>query len=238
MKECREIRNYLPDFLSDRVSPEDRRVIEEHLALCRSCQAEAAEQTRAFIALKQSEAPLPPEAYWQNFLPRLHERLEKRKARGLGYEIGQESRPWIYKVLIPSVALVATIFILTRIDFVPESQPVSFFGETRPRPAIRDGQSISELRQIVQEMNVSEMQEATATSPTVLIPEPVSRVEAVLTHDEETSQVLSSLIAVSSDELDRFQQATLSGSTGTGLEDLNDEEVETVIMRLQGAGAQ
>ena len=221
MKECREIRNYLPDFLSDRVSPEDRRVIEEHLALCRSCQAEAAEQTRAFIALKQSEAPLPPEAYWQNFLPRLHERLEKRKARGLGYEIGQEFRPWIYKVLIPSVALVATIFILTRIDFVPESQ-----------------QSISELRQIVQEMNVSEMQEATATSPTVLIPEPVSRVEAVLTHDEETSQVLSSLIAVSSDELDRFQQATLSGSTGTGLEDLNDEEVETVIMRLQGAGAQ
>ena len=238
MKDCREIQNHLPDFLLGRVSGEDGRVIEEHLAPCQSCQAVAPELLRTLNLLKESETFLPSESYRQNFLPRLHERIEERKRSGLVYGLGRQFRPWIQKVLIPSAALVATIFILTRIPFVPKNEPVPPLGETRPRPAIRDGQSASELRQLVQEMNANEMWEATETSPSDLMPEPETRVGAVLAHDEETRQALSSFVAVSSDELDRFQQATLLGFTGTGLEDLNDEEVETVITRLEGAGTQ
>ena len=219
MKDCREIQNHLPDYFLGRVSDEDGRLIEEHLAHCQSCQAEAAELDRAFIALKQSETSLPPESYWQNFLPRLHERIEERKRSGLVFGIGRQFGPWIQKVLIPSAALVATIFVLTRIPFVPKP-------------------SSSELRQLVQEMNVNEMWEATETSHSVLMAEPDSRAGAVLAQDEETRQALNSLVAVSSDELDRFQQATLLGFAGTALEDLNDEDAETVITRLEGAGTQ
>ncbi|MBI1805007.1 MAG: zf-HC2 domain-containing protein [Ignavibacteriae bacterium] len=78
-----QVRNILYDYFQDEVSPEERRIVDEHLATCRMC-AEEAREVRAFIVLtgklqKPSEER-PPE-FWEQFTHNVERRISTAKER-------------------------------------------------------------------------------------------------------------------------------------------------------------
>jgi hypothetical protein len=212
-EDCREIRNLLPDFLSHRTSGEEQRAVQDHLERCVSCSEEALALKETFLALEGAKPSIPSETYWTNFLPRLHNRLSEER------RTGRELAPWVHKFLVPSAALIVTILLVSRIGIIPESKD-----------------SFSEVRQVVEQMSASEFHRLAETSSDLLVPESSSRLEAMLPHDEDTRRAINSLIAASSDEFIQLREVNLHGLVDSGLEDLTDEEMETVIERLGGNG--
>jgi anti-sigma factor RsiW len=213
VRDCREIRNLLPEFLSNRGDDEERQAVREHLERCVSCQKESLALKETFKALEGSKKPTLASTYWTNFLPRLHDRLNEERRRK------RELAPWVYKVLVPSAGLLITVFLLSRIGIVP-----------------KPGESLLVERQLVEQMSSAEFHQLAESSFDPLFPESSSRLETLLPRDEQTLHAINSLIATSSDEVIRLHEASLHGSVDLGLEDLTDEEMEAVIQRLEGDG--
>ncbi len=215
---CEELRNDLPDFLRGRMSAEDRNRIEEHLATCASCREEAASLEKTFSHIAEAPSITPPETYWRNFLPRLHERITERQTRRrVTPNVGPV--PWINRFLIPSAALVATVLILFQIRIVPVEESPS-----------------SELRQIVAQMNAEELQSATKIATQTLIPEPFSHQDVVFNSEEVARPIVDSLLALRSAELEKLAETNLLGLNEIGLESLTEDELKTVLARLEGTG--
>jgi hypothetical protein len=213
LKDCREIKNLLPDFLSNRADVGEQKSVQEHIDRCVSCRQEALALKETFQALERSEASTPSVAYWTNFLPRLRERLG---------EVGgtkQESVPWVTKFLVPAAGLVVAVFLIARIEIVPGSKG-----------------ALSEVRQLVEQMDTAEFQRLAEVSSDPLFPESSSRLEVSLSRDEEARRAINSLIATSGDEVIQLREVSLHGLAETGLEDLTDEEMEAVIHRLESRG--
>jgi hypothetical protein len=213
LKDCRTIRNLLPDFLSNRVDVEEQKAVQEHIGRCVSCRQEALELEETFQALGSSETSIPSAAYWTNFLPRLHERLS---------EVGrtkQESVPWVTKFLVPAAGLMVAVFLIARIEIVPGSKG-----------------SLSEVRQLVEQMDTTEFQRLAEASSDPLFPESSTRLEVSLFRDEEARRAINSLIATSGDEVIQLRDMNLHESVETGLEDLTDEEMDAVVQRLESRG--
>jgi hypothetical protein len=213
LKDCREIKNLLPDFLSNRADVEDQKAVQEHIDHCVSCREEALVLKETFQALEVSEASVPSAAYWTNFLPRLNERLR---------EVGrtkQERIHWVTKFLVPAAGLVVAVVMIARIEIVPGSNG-----------------SLSEVRRVVEQMDSSEVERLAAASSDLLFPESSSRLEATLSRDDEARRAINSFIATSGDEELQLRETSLHGTAETGLEDLTDEEMEAVIQRLESRG--
>jgi len=213
MKNCQEVRELLPEFLSNRADEGEKKVVQEHLERCVACREQSVALRETFDTLGSALAPNPPETYWRNFLPRLHDRLsEERRTR-------PELASWVYRFLVPSAGLLVTILLLGRIGIVPEPN-ASFLAQ----------------RQLVEEMSPREFHQLAESAFDPLFPESSSRLEALLPYDEETGRIINSLIATSSDEVTRVHEANLHGFIDLGLEDLTNEEMEAVIQRLEGNG--
>jgi hypothetical protein len=213
LKDCREIKSLLPDFLSNRTDVKEQKAVQEHIDGCVSCRQEALALKETFQALEGSRTSIPSAAYWTNFLPRLHERLS---------EVGrtkQESAPWVTKFLFPAAGLIVAVVLIARIEIVPGSKG-----------------SLSEVRQLVEQMDTTEFQRLTEASSDPLFPELSSRLEVSLSRDEEAHRAINSLIATSGDEVIQLREVSLHGWVETGLEDLTDEEMEAVIQRLESRG--
>jgi hypothetical protein len=213
MKACREIRYLLPDFVSDRSNEEENESVQEHLERCSSCREEGLLLKQTFKAVASSHTSIPPEAYWTNFLPRLHDRLSERK------KTRRDLAPSVKKFLLPSAGLVVTILLLSLTGVVPKPK----------------GSLLAE-RQLVRQMDTAEFYQLAESSVDPLFPESSSRLEALLPQGEETRRAINSLIAPSSDEVVQLHEASVRDLTDTGLDDLTDEEMELVLQRLGGDG--
>jgi hypothetical protein len=213
MKACREIRYLLPDSVSGRTNEEENKSVREHLERCSSCSEEVLVLKQTFEAVTSSRTSIPPETYWTNFLPRLHNRLsDGRKTR-------RDLAPWVSKFLLPSAGLVVTILLLSLTGVVPEPK----------------GSLLAE-RQLVRQMDTTEFSQLVESSVDPLFPESSSRLEALLPQGDETRQAINSLIAPSSDEVVQLREAGVRDLTDVGLDDLTDEEMELVLQRLGGNG--
>jgi hypothetical protein len=213
MKACREIRYLLPDFVSNRSNEEENESVQEHLEHCSPCREEVLLLKQAFEAVASSRTSIPPEAYWTNFLPRLHDRLSD------GRKTGRELAPLVNKFLLPSAGLVVTILLLSLTGVVPEPK-----------------RSLLAERQLVRQMDTTEFYQLAESSLDPLFPESSSRLEALLPQGDETRRAINSLIAPSSDEVVQLREGGVRDLTDTGLDDLTDEEMELVLQRLGSGG--
>jgi hypothetical protein len=213
MKVCREIRDLLPDFVSNRTNEEENTSVREHLELCSSCSEEVLVLKQTFEAVASSRTSIPPETYWTNFLPHLHDRLsDGRKTR-------RDLAPWVSKFLLPSAGLVVAILLLSLTGVVPEPK----------------GSLLAE-RQLVRQMDTTEFYQLAESSVDPLFPESSSRLEALLPQGDETRRAINSLIAPSNDEVVQLRVASVRDLTDTGLDELTDEEMELVLQRLGSDG--
>ncbi|HLX12441.1 MAG TPA: zf-HC2 domain-containing protein [Bacteroidota bacterium] len=75
---CKDYQYQLADFAARRLPTDEQEAIAEHLRECSACAAQSASFSAAFERIATDAPAAPPDAYWNNFLPRVHERLAQR----------------------------------------------------------------------------------------------------------------------------------------------------------------
>jgi len=138
---CRHIIDLLGPYLDGECSPEERRQVEEHLRRCPACRSELEQLRRIESANRGTAPPDPGEEYWNTFLPRLRQRIDRAQRHPAPAGWGERIRrlfsppvPWIRMAgAVATAVLVVVIgraFIGQRGDVVPMRSPI---GETPER---------------------------------------------------------------------------------------------------------
>ena len=107
----------LPDYISGSLNVEETRIIEDAIKSNTEISEMYNEMKSAFkfVESVKSEEPVPQ--YWNNLLPRIHERMEARKEK----KLFNKPVPVLWKVLVP-IAAVILIALIYRVAFISEKQ--------------------------------------------------------------------------------------------------------------------
>jgi hypothetical protein len=106
---CKELRYQLPDFISNKLSDQEKTEIEKHLATCISCRQELETLSGLFSDLKTVKIEPPSQLYWTSLLPRIHDKIEKPTSSILP--------EWATRFALPVAA--AILLIISTITFTP-----------------------------------------------------------------------------------------------------------------------
>lgn len=101
---------HLVDFAQGIASPEARAQIAGHVNNCPICSKEVTELNAIFASMKTRRLTSPPETYWTNLVPRIHERLgertpSKRFLKGA-------------PVFLPAAVIMLLAIFITRFDII------------------------------------------------------------------------------------------------------------------------
>ncbi len=80
---CKDIKFKLVDYFENTLSPEERKLVQNHLDTCSRCQKEYEEIVSTFEMLKKESPIEPGEIYWTNFVPAVRSRIEKKEETGV-----------------------------------------------------------------------------------------------------------------------------------------------------------
>ncbi|MDP2208756.1 MAG: zf-HC2 domain-containing protein [Bacteroidota bacterium] len=104
---CNEVKYQLPDFIKSRLSEEEHQQIAEHLKQCLICKSELASIEVTFKKFDREYIAEPSSTYWNNLLPRIHNRIEESTK--------PKYTEWIVRTSIPAMATVAAIFLVIKV---------------------------------------------------------------------------------------------------------------------------
>jgi len=91
---CPKIVNLLGRYADGECSPEERRRVEEHLRKCPACRSELEELRRIETMSRQTVPPDPGDEYWNTFLPRLRQRIDRPQRRSAPAGWGRRIQQW------------------------------------------------------------------------------------------------------------------------------------------------
>jgi hypothetical protein len=117
-----EIKLLIPDYVTGSLNEKDKRLVEDALKSSKELQDfyNEVRDTLQFVKAVKLEEPLPQ--YWNNLLPRIHQRIEEREQKRLfGF---RKPMSLVWKFLLPVTAVIL-IFIIYRIAFTPGTQYTS-----------------------------------------------------------------------------------------------------------------
>lgn len=108
-----ELKFLVPDYITGQISDSDRAMLEKAMAESPELREfhNELKGTFDFVSTVKHEEPHPQ--YWQNLLPRIHQRIEENESKKLA---GSSSLAWLWKVLIPAAAiiLIAVIYYVVK----------------------------------------------------------------------------------------------------------------------------
>ena len=112
-----KIKLLLPDYVTGSLSSDEAEMVKNAISASDEVKNLYIDMKNAleFAGSVKYEEPAPQ--YWNNLLPRIHERIDERKQKSLA----KNPLSYIWKVLVP-VAAVILIFIVYRISFTPETE--------------------------------------------------------------------------------------------------------------------
>lgn len=139
---CKEIQFQLPDFVVEKLSEQERLIVVEHLRICKTCEAEAAELWLIVQEIGESNAWTPSEAYFDGLLPRIHERIDRKSSWAIP--------EWATKFVLPFGAAVIMVIALLRVSSTVENQPQdlqTILQQLQPEEIqqVADQQTLSEV---------------------------------------------------------------------------------------------
>jgi len=76
---CKNMRSKLVEYYENTLSPEERKLIQDHLESCSNCQKELQKIGSTFEILRKESTFEPEELYWTNFVPGVRSRIDKGK---------------------------------------------------------------------------------------------------------------------------------------------------------------
>jgi hypothetical protein len=86
---CNEIQMLLPDWIANKERDEHHETITQHLSHCISCKQEANAFEQLLISMKQEQQSAPQQQYFINLLPRIHQRIERKRKQQWYWRIVQ-----------------------------------------------------------------------------------------------------------------------------------------------------
>lgn len=110
---CKKIKYQLPDFITNRLSVGESQQISEHLQKCLICKGELASIEVTFKKVDTEYIAEPSSTYWNNLLPRIHNRIEESTK--------PKYTDWILRTSIPAMATVAAIFLVIKVFFFDDA---------------------------------------------------------------------------------------------------------------------
>lgn len=76
---CDEISKYIPAYLEDDLTPEERKFVDEHINTCDACRQDLADFKNTFNILKDLPDVEPPPFFEQKIMSRIHEEATQKK---------------------------------------------------------------------------------------------------------------------------------------------------------------
>jgi hypothetical protein len=115
--EIEKIKFLLPDYITGTLTEEEAQMVKNAIDVSEEVKGLYLDMKSAldFAGSVKYEEPAPQ--YWNNLLPRIHEKIDEREQKSLA----KNPLSYIWKVLVP-VAAVILIFIIYRISFTPNTE--------------------------------------------------------------------------------------------------------------------
>lgn len=84
---CSKITSLLVDYQQDSLTPEEKKLVEEHLRVCVSCRAELKEIQSLFEVLEREKPEKVEEVFWTNFVPEVRRRIDQAPSTRLTWNL-------------------------------------------------------------------------------------------------------------------------------------------------------
>ncbi len=212
--DCDRIQYLLVGLREGTISQEEREVVDRHVATCVRCTNDLNLIDEAFESLRTVEDEEVPTHYFTNLLPRIRQRLEQQPEHALGFALPL----WMQRFLAPiSAGVVLACMIGTYILFNPMADTMQ-----------------SHLREIVSELPKEEIDEvAESVSYSNLLArtmDPTQRLMETLSNPALVFRQIERELV--DDQLDRGHSPSIFLATENPLEDVSDEDVDSVIRKL------
>jgi len=143
---CSKIISLLGPYVDGECSPEELRMVEEHLRHCPACRSELELLRRIETTRRGTVPPDPGEEYWNTFLPRLRRRIDREQRRPAPLGWGERIRrlfappvPWVR--LAGAVAAAVLVVVIGR-AFIGQK------GNLVPMRPLADRPSTDQVRPI------------------------------------------------------------------------------------------
>lgn len=72
-------RYLIPDFIQNKLSQSENDFFAEHIKICNTCKYEYSKLLDVFQIIKDQKENVPDDLYWNNLLPKIHERINSKK---------------------------------------------------------------------------------------------------------------------------------------------------------------
>ena len=112
-----DIKILIPDYITGSLNKEEAEIVENAIRSNNEIADLYNEMKNAFDFVNDVKFDEPMPQYWNNLLPRIHEKIEAKEQKGLF----KAPIPLLWKILLP-VAAVILIFIIYKIAYTPETQ--------------------------------------------------------------------------------------------------------------------
>ena len=126
---CNDITYLLADFAARRLPTDEHEAIAGHLRECSACAAQCRAFEEAFARIAADAPAVPSDAYWNNFLPRVHERLAQRRT--------PESVvfAWLQKLALPAGVVMLLLALSQFYTGISGKNPVELTSIVQQLPA-------------------------------------------------------------------------------------------------------
>jgi hypothetical protein len=115
---CKEIKYLLPEFVEHTLPSEEEMIVSRHLESCRNCSSEYNQIADLYAHLGKEPENILQQSYWNNLIPLIHSRIERKS--------GRLYKGLLTKISIPAAATILAIVVLVRVftGSRPEALPV------------------------------------------------------------------------------------------------------------------
>lgn len=119
MSSCKKIQNLFVDALYQSISPDNQKILEQHLTQCPKCSAAYAQMRGTLDQFDKNQKYEPPQEFWDRYWINLEQRLEKKSYKTFSIRIWVKKRmanlrwkpAWNYALAGAVAMLVVGIFI-------------------------------------------------------------------------------------------------------------------------------
>lgn len=213
--DCDKIHPLLTEMQEGTISPEEKKLVESHLAACVHCTQDFKLIGEVFNVLLDVRSEEPPSHYFSNLLPRIRHRIEGRERMRFFLPA------WVQRYLAPA----STFAILgSLVGLYVLLNPMT---DTAQFP----------LRQIVSELPKDEIEgvaESMSYSAALTrAMEPSQRLLETMSNPSLLSLGIERTLV--DDEVNHGHRLSISLAADNSFEDISDEEVDSVIQKLDAS---
>ena len=212
---CDEIRPLLIELKEGTISVENKVLTEQHIATCADCRADILLIGTAFETLRDSVDDDVPNHYFTNLLPLIRARLDRRDTKKFGFAVPE----WAQRLIAPTSAIgvvisIAALFVLLNPTYETTQSYLTQIVSQSPKDEIEDIVDMANYSPVI--ARTSDLHRGILE----MLPNPLQvsrRLEQQLLDDEVNH----------GHRLSTFLAADVS------FEDINDDEVDSIIDRLK-----